>query len=67
MSRGRGRKIEVPTDTQPQFDLGNTAEDIESRRRKREEREEMKRQECEEREVGKITDRKGRRDGTRVE
>ena len=37
MRRGRRRKIEVPTDTQPQFELGDTAEDIE-RRREREER-----------------------------
>ena len=36
MPRGRRRKIEVPTDTQPQFELGDTAEDIE-RRREREE------------------------------
>ena len=35
------RKIEVPTgDTQPQFELGDTAEDIERRRREREERDE---------------------------
>ena len=27
MPRGRKRKIEVPTDTQPQFELGDTAED----------------------------------------
>ena len=41
MPRGRRRKIEVPTgDTQPQFKLGDTAEDIERRRREREEREE---------------------------
>ena len=34
MPRGRRRKIEVPTgDTQPQFELGDTAEDIERRRR----------------------------------
>ena len=38
MPRGRRRKIEVPTDTQPQFELGDTAEDIERRRREREER-----------------------------
>ena len=39
MSRGRRRKIEVPTgDAQPQFELGDTAEDIE--RREREERDE---------------------------
>ena len=34
--RGGRRKIEVPTDTQPQFHLGDTAEDIERRRRERE-------------------------------
>ena len=40
MPRGRRRKIEVPTgDTQPQFELGDTAADIERRRREREERE----------------------------
>ena len=39
MRRGRRRKIEVPTgDTQPQFELGDTAEDIERRRREREKR-----------------------------
>ena len=36
--RPAGRKIEVPTHTQPQFELGDTAEDIERRRREREER-----------------------------
>ena len=40
MRRGRRRKIEVPADTQPQFELGDTAADIERRRREREEREE---------------------------
>ena len=41
MPRGRRRKIEVPAgDTQPQFELGDTAEDIERRRREREERDE---------------------------
>ena len=40
MPRGRRRKIEVPTDSQPQFELGDTAEDIERRRREREERDE---------------------------
>ena len=40
MPRGRRRKIELPSgDTQPQFELGDTAEDIE-RRREREEKEE---------------------------
>ena len=40
MRRCRRRKIEVPNgDTQPQFELGDTAEDIERRRRKQEERE----------------------------
>ena len=50
MPRGRRRKIEVPTgDTQPQFELGDTAEDIERRRREREERDERERIEQEER------------------
>ena len=49
MARGRRRKIEVPTDTQPQFELGDTAEDIERRRREREERDERERREQEER------------------
>ena len=50
MRRGRRRKIEVATgDTQPQFELGDTAEDIERRRRKREEREERERREKKER------------------
>ena len=44
MPRGRRRKIEVPTgDTQPQFKLGDTAEDIERRSREREERDERER------------------------
>ena len=43
MRRGRRRKIEVPTDTQPQF--GDTAADIERRRREREERDEREREE----------------------
>ena len=38
MPRGRRRKIEVPRDTQPQFELGDTGEDIERRRRERKER-----------------------------
>ena len=38
MRKGRRRKIEVTTDTQPQFELGDTAEDIERRSREREER-----------------------------
>ena len=45
MPRGRRRKIEVPTDTQPQFELGDTAEDIEGRRREKEERDEREREE----------------------
>ena len=32
MPRARRRKIEVPTDTHPQFELGDTHEDIERRR-----------------------------------
>ena len=40
MQRGKRRKIEVPTDSQTQFELGDTAEDIERiRRRESEERE----------------------------
>ena len=49
MPRGRRRKIEVPTESLPQFQLGDTAEDIERRRREREEREERERREQEER------------------
>ena len=49
MPRGRRKKIEVPNDTQPQFELGDTAEDIERRRREREERDERERREQEER------------------
>ena len=49
MRRGRRRKIEVPRDTQPQFELGDTAEDIERRRREREERDQRERIEQEER------------------
>ena len=46
MRKGRRRKIEVPTgDTQPQFELGDTAEDIERRRREREERERREQEE----------------------
>ena len=50
MPRGRRRKIEVPTgNTQPQFELGDTAEDIERRRRERDKRDERDRIELEER------------------
>ena len=38
MPRSRRRKIKVPTDTQPQFKLGDTAEDIERKKREKEER-----------------------------
>ena len=48
MPRGRRRKIEVPPYTQPQFELGDTTEDIERRRREREERDERERREQEE-------------------
>ena len=43
MSKGKRRKIEVPADTQTQFELGDTAEDIERRRREREERDDRER------------------------
>ena len=54
MRKGRRRKIEVPTDTQPRFELGDTAEDIERRRREREERDEKERREQEERDREKM-------------
>ena len=49
MPRGRRRKIKVPADIQPQFELRNTAADIERRRRERKERDERERIEQEER------------------
>ena len=50
MARGRRRKIEVTTDTQPQFELGDTAEDRwEEGRRERKEKDERERIEQEER------------------
>ena len=59
MPRGTRRKIEVPTgDTQPQFELGDTAEDTE-RRREREERDDRERIEQEERD----RERRGRERG----
>ena len=60
MPRGRRRKIEVPTDTQPQFELGDTAEDIEMRREREEktgregQREDGEREEGREREQTRI-------------
>ena len=45
MPRGRRRKIEVPIDTQLRFELGDTADDIERRRREMKEREKRERQE----------------------
>ena len=47
MPRGRRRKIKVPSETQPQFELGDTTEDIQRRRRGREERDERERREQE--------------------
>ena len=38
MPRGRRRKTEVPRDNKPQFESGDTVEDIERRRRGRAER-----------------------------
>ena len=40
MPRARRKTIEVPTDSQPQFELGDTVEDIEGKRRGREKRDE---------------------------
>ena len=58
MPRGRRRKIEVPTDTPPQFELGDTAEDIERMKREREERDERERIEQEERDRERETERR---------
>ena len=60
MPRGRRRKIEIPTeDTQPQFELGDTAVGIERRRQEREERDEREWIEQEERDrwTGRQTER----------
>ena len=62
MPRGRRRKIEVPTDTQPQFELGDTAEDIE-RRREREERDERERIEQEKTDRERMEREEGREPG----
>ena len=63
MPWGRRRKIEVSIDTQPQFELGDTAEDIERRRREREEREERERIEQEERDRERMEREEGRESG----
>ena len=63
MPRGRRRKIEVPTDTEPQFELGDTAEDIERRRREREERDERERIKQEERDRERMEREEGREPG----
>ena len=52
--------IEVPADSQPQFELRDTAEDIERRRREREESERQENEREGEREVGKREDRRDR-------
>ena len=57
MPRDRRRKIEVPTDTQQQFELGDTADDIERRRREREERVELERREMKEKERREMKER----------
>ena len=62
-AKGRRRKIEVPTDTQPQFELGDTAEDIERRRRERDEKEERERREQEERDREDGENEEGREPG----
>ena len=69
MPRGRRRKIEVSTgDTQPQFELGDTAENIERRRREREERGERERRKQEERDRKRMErEREGREPGKRRE
>ena len=57
MPRHRRRKIAVATDTQLQFELGDTADDIERRRTEREEREERERREMEGRERREMEER----------
>ena len=54
MPRCRRRKTEVPTNTQPQFELEDTAEDIRRRRREREESDEREGREREERDRERI-------------
>ena len=54
MPRGSRRKIEVPRDTQLQFELEDTAEDVERRGREREDRDERERKEQEERDRERI-------------
>ena len=61
MPRGRRRKIEVPRDTQPQFELGDTAADIQKKRREREERDERKRIKQEERDKERMERERGKR------
>ena len=50
MSRTNVRKIEIPTDTLTEFELGDTAAAIQRRREEREQREEAEKQQMEERE-----------------
>ena len=66
MPRSRRRKIEVPRDTQPKFELGDTAEDMERRGREREERDERERREQEER-MERERERERERGGKRVQ
>ena len=61
MPRGRRKKIEVPTDTQPQVELGDNAEDMERRRREKEERDERERREMEEIERREMEERERER------
>ena len=57
MPRGRRRKNEIATDTKPQSELGDTAEDIERNRREREHREEREKIEQEERDRERMEER----------
>ena len=66
MPSGRRRKIEIPTDTQPQFELGDTAEDTERRRRGREKMDERERREQEERDRERMEREEGREPGKGV-
>ena len=61
MPRGRSRKIEVPRGTQPQFELGDTAEDMERRSIEREGRDERDKREKEERDSDRMERERGKR------
>ena len=67
MPRGRRSKIEVPTESQPHFELGHIAEDTERRRRERDGRKERERQEKEEKERERLERERKRKNRTGLE